>query len=295
MPKQNVLGIVLLIAFFLSVVSEGTEVFIEAKRTTDEPFFPAGEELLYEVSWWKFKLGTIRTKVLRVTKTGNSVQTHAAVYIDSYSWIPFVSLHTVFDVLMDESCYSVVATSLMQEDGRWALVRYRYNRIENLLCIDRGYRREIGDTSTIIERIDTLSIHPQTQDGLSLVYFARKSLRSNRTIIVPTIADSLVGRTVLNFSNKRTSIRIDAVNYPVDVVEFDGRAEFKGIFGLSGNFTGWFSNDDATVPISARLNVTLGAVTIELKEWHRQGWQPPEAEREKTMEKNSGVEKRLLK
>jgi hypothetical protein len=65
------------------------------------------------------------------------------------------------------------------------------------------------------------------------------------------------------------------VEYPVDVVKFEGVAEFKGIFGLTGEFTGWFSNDDARVPIKANMEVIIGSVTIELMQWKRAGWLPP--------------------
>jgi hypothetical protein len=60
-------------------------------------------------------------------------------------------------------------------------------------------------------------------------------------------------------------------------VGFDGRADFVGIFGLTGGFEGWFSNDEARVPIMAKMKVLIGSVTIELMRWNRPGWTPPRA------------------
>jgi hypothetical protein len=68
---------------------------------------------------------------------------------------------------------------------------------------------------------------------------------------------------------------IDAVDYPVDVVRFDGRADFVGVFGLTGGFEGWFSNDDASIPITARMKVILGSIKVELTKWKRGNWAPP--------------------
>lgn len=272
MKKHHGVVLLLLCVLLFLIPGEGKGTFTTV--ASKEPFFPVGEELLYEVSWWKFKLGTIRTKILSVKKNNTDSRTHAIVAIDSYSWVPFVSLHVVFDVIMDEDCYSDVATALTKKESFWEFVRYRYDRTHHVLFIDRG-RRFGSDTTTIVERIDSLPLPPHTQDGLSLVYFARKNLRSAQTIVVPTIADSLIGKTVLNFYDKQTSIRIDAIPYAVDVLEFSGKADFQGVFGLTGNFTGWFSNDEANVPIQATMTVALGSVNIELKEWHREGWNPP--------------------
>jgi hypothetical protein len=72
-------------------------------------------------------------------------------------------------------------------------------------------------------------------------------------------------------------VEIDAVDYPIDVVGFEGNAEFVGIFGLTGGFDGWFSNDEARVPIVAHMKVILGSVTLELMSWKRPGWTPPRA------------------
>jgi hypothetical protein len=65
------------------------------------------------------------------------------------------------------------------------------------------------------------------------------------------------------------------VDYPVDVVHFDGNMDFVGIFGLTGGFEGWFSNDEARVPILAKMKVLIGSVTVELMKWTRPGWNPP--------------------
>jgi hypothetical protein len=81
----------------------------------------------------------------------------------------------------------------------------------------------------------------------------------------------------LDFARRQEKAEIDAVDYPVDVLHFDGRADFVGIFGLTGDFEGWFSNDNARVPILAKMHVIIGSVTIELMQWTRAGWTPPRA------------------
>ena len=71
------------------------------------------------------------------------------------------------------------------------------------------------------------------------------------------------------------------MKYPVDVMKLDGRADFVGVFGLTGGFEGLFSNDVAGIPITARMKVILGSVKVELKSWKRDNWIPPKASNEK--------------
>ncbi len=89
--------------------------------------------------------------------------------------------------------------------------------------------------------------------------------------------DTLGLTTEIHFQNTYEKKEVDAVNYPVGVVYFDGRADFTGIFGLTGGFEGWFSNDDARIPITAKLKVILGSVRVELTKWKRNAWTPPQA------------------
>ncbi len=92
---------------------------------------------------------------------------------------------------------------------------------------------------------------------------------------IPAIVKEEKVNTFIDFTNKRETVEVDAIEYPVDVVEFEGKAEFVGIFGLTGDFEGWFSNDEARVPIVAKMKVIIGSVTLELMEWKRPGWIPP--------------------
>ncbi|HED05950.1 MAG TPA: hypothetical protein ENI61_04625 [Ignavibacteria bacterium] len=82
--------------------------------------------------------------------------------------------------------------------------------------------------------------------------------------------------THINFYKNVVPISIDAVNYKISSVKIDGTTNFISIFGLTGHFEGWFSNDDAAIPLLAKMKVIIGNVTLELKKWNRKGWIPPE-------------------
>jgi hypothetical protein len=95
---------------------------------------------------------------------------------------------------------------------------------------------------------------------------------------IPCLVTEQKVNTYIDFTNQqRQTVTLDAVDYPVDVIGFEGTAEFVGIFGLTGDFEGWFSNDDARIPIVAKMKVIIGSVTLDLVSWNRPGWTPPRA------------------
>ncbi|MDQ1266517.1 MAG: hypothetical protein QG635_1669, partial [Bacteroidota bacterium] len=125
------------------------------------------------------------------------------------------------------------------------------------------------------EYIDTFYTKKRWSDGLSLFFLARQYIFSNKHIVVPTIMSRDTSPTYLHFIGKIEPIEIESVKYPIKTVYFTGRADWNGIYGLSGNFEGWFSADDARVPIKAKMKVYIGNVVVELKRWKRQNWSPP--------------------
>ena len=71
-------------------------------------------------------------------------------------------------------------------------------------------------------------------------------------------------------------MNIDAWEKPIQVVELSGKMKVDGIFGITGDFKGWFSDDTEAIPITAEMKFFLGSVKIELEQWNRKGWNPPE-------------------
>jgi hypothetical protein len=147
------------------------------------------------------------------------------------------------------------------------------------LYYEWGEKLRTGEYKKVGERI--VPIRNECQDGLSLFYFAREHALEKRQARIPTFVDTNEVTTNINFGIEHEEEEIDAVKYPIDVMKLDGRADFVGVFGLTGGFEGVFSNDVAGIPITARMKVILGSVKVELKSWKRDNWIPPKASNEK--------------
>jgi hypothetical protein len=230
-----------------------------------------GEELVYNVRYSIIDLGQIRIRTLGKSRTANAVSYNGKAYIDSYESIPFVDAHAVFESAIDSTVFSRGFVGRSKEGDYWDFTRYSMDYSAKRLYM------EFGGRDSVVQKRDTLELAGTVQDGLSLFFFARDRLMANRAVHVPVIIKDREYNCTINFRNDRRTAEVDAINYPIDVVHFDGTADFVGFYGLTGDFEGWFSNDDARVPILAKMRVLIGSVTIELIEWKRVGWVPPKA------------------
>jgi hypothetical protein len=234
-----------------------------------------GEELEYKVSYSYFTIGTIRTQVISKDERNGRTVYRTRALIDSnpgLSWL--VDLHIQFYSEMDPGVYSHFWIEDDSSKKEINFKRFKFDYDNSKAYLEVGKRLSAGERR--VDARDTVAITDYCQDGLSLFFYAREHVHEQRQARVPTLIDNKQVTTYINFMNRHESAEIDAVDHPVDVVAFDGKADYVGIFGLTGGFRGWFSNDEAQIPILARMNVILGSVKIQLSKWNRSGnWQPP--------------------
>lgn len=232
--------------------------------------FEVGEELTYNVSYAFISLGQIRLKILEKIIQDGKVMYKTIAYMDSYKGLPFIDLHEIYESKINSNVASYWFRARSKDGAKVKYVTYDFDYPNNKIYFEHGIWGK-----GMLDKRDTLKIDTLLQDGLSLFYFARYNLLRNGTVRIPTVVVEQLSNTTINFSNRNESVNIDAVDYPVDVIEFDGRADFEGIYGFSGGFEGWFSNDEARVPILAKMKVIIGKVRIELISWKKKNWKPP--------------------
>lgn len=250
-----------LVALVITIASANAQSFI----------YP-GEDLTYRVSYLNITLGTVRTLTEPYTTRDGKKCIKVKVFINSNPSIPFVSLHSIYQSWMDSTAtYSYYFNASTQVDENlWEFDQYLFDYSKMNLAMETfrdkklTKRREIG-------------IKKYCNDGSSLLYAARTLVDSKRSIKLPTVIMGDTATTVINFRGTKGSTDIDAVNYPVKTTYFDGTANWTGVYGLTGGFEGWFSDDEARIPIKAKMKVYIGSVTLELQTWKRGSWTPPKA------------------
>ncbi len=253
---------------------EAKEVeIIQVEIPAENSMFQIGEELQYNVSYSFFDIGLVKMQLLD-TATKNGIKVFKAkAYLDSYSGLPFVDLHQVFYSEMDaDAIAQLFVTHTTTKPQEMPYFKYYFDYKKNKVTYQYGVEPQDYTTRSGEEPITNKQL-----DGLSLFYYARNNFRQVKKYSMPVFVSEKSYKTHFNFMNKLGSQEIDAVKYPVETIEFDGSSDFTGVYGLTGYFRGFFSNDEAGVPIVAKMKVIIGSVHIELIKWTRQGWIPPKA------------------
>ncbi len=229
-----------------------------------------GEELTYIVSFSFIKIGEIKIKI-KDKKIIKGIPYYSTIaYIDSYDDVPFVNLHQIYESSVSKNLYSNYFRGVVKYEDYSSYTVYDFDYHKAHISVKKGQVYPPVVWTDSIARADTVY-----QDGLSIFYYARLGFGSERTVYVPCFVNEEKVYTKISFSSKNEGISIDAVDYDIDCVKINGETDFVSIFGLTGLFEGWFTNDEASVPVIAKMKVLIGNITLELKEWKREGWTPP--------------------
>lgn len=233
--------------------------------------FAAGEELEYSVSFIGIKLGTIKM-ITEGTQNLNGTQVvKAKAFIDSHPNIPFVSLHAIFESWMATTgthSYQFVANTQDGENS-WMYDKYTFDYLGRMVKTEKYLDKQLQEKKVF-------NTSRKWNDGCSLFFAARHLLKSGKTLRIPTIIKEDTVFTTIAFKDAKSEmVEIDALDYEVKTVHFQGDANWTGVYGITGKFDGWFSDDEARVPIRAKMKLYVGNADIELVRWKRSGWTPP--------------------
>ncbi|MBS1494546.1 MAG: DUF3108 domain-containing protein [Bacteroidetes bacterium] len=232
-----------------------------------------GEELKYIVYFGFIKLGEVKIKMTKIETDEGKKTCNAIAYIKSYDGVPFVTLNNIFESEMEqnkEQLYSkkFFATEFKNKDI--AKTDYRFNYDSNKVKV-------LKETNNKTERNETISFNKgiRFQDGLSIFYSARMNSFANKNYNIPIFINEAQSSVKYSFNINKDVVSVGAVDYDISVIKIAGVADFTGIFGLTGEFVGWFSDDEYRVPIKAQLNVLIGSITLELASYKKTNWKPP--------------------
>lgn len=259
-----------IVKIFFLIVSVSLDSAASIKEDFGKPEILVGEEITYVVRYSFVKLGEIKLKVIQKKEEKGVVFYKTIAYIDSYESIPFISIHQIYESSISENLYSIFfrGTEKMEDYVKFTTYDFYYDI--NQVRVRKGrynpYKLWIDSTK---------NIYDYYQDGLSLFYYARLNMDRRGTIDAKVYMNEKEESVLLNYYNRIENIKIDAVDYNIPCKYLNGKINFVGIYGLTGNFQGWFSYDKYAVPIKANLQVYVGSISVELIDWRRNLWNPP--------------------
>lgn len=228
------------------------------------------EEIVYVVKYGIIKLGEVKLQVLEKKERNKRAYYRTRAYMDSYSGIPFVNLHQMYDSDFDAGQYSDYFKHTEKENNYVKFTEYFFDYNKKTVHVKKGKYNPFQ-----IWADSTTYVNNYYQDGLSLFYYARVNNGQKKSVDVPCFVTEKFVKTRINFYDYIDKISIDAVDYDIPCTRLDGHTDFVSVFGLTGNFEGWFTNDKYAVPTIAKMKVIIGNVTLELKSWRKANWNPP--------------------
>lgn len=231
-----------------------------------------GEELNYVVYYGFIRIGEVNMKLTKMNTENENIIYLANSTMRSYKGIPFVNLNILFEsdlIYNGKEIYTKRFKAIDYRDDAVITIEYKFNYDSNYIYVRK-------DNNGRVERDDKIKFNENVkfQDGLSLFYRARMDSFSTENFLTPVFMNESETSVNYYFSSMKDEISISLFDFDINSVRCNGVANFEGVFGLGGEFAGWFSADEMRVPIRSQLNVVIGSITLELDSYKRLGWKP---------------------
>jgi len=235
------------------------------------PIFQVGEQLRYSVKWKFIRLGTITMTTVSEADSTSQGRVQVVMDVESSRGLPVVDLRERNEAVMDIArMRSLTYVATHDVNGHHQSLRHTFAPEE------RSVTAELTDGEAGVPVTTILRDVEWYVEGVTLFFYAREAARRGGSHTIPTLVNQAMYGTSITIAGRSEEIEIDAVDYPIRSKRLFGEAEWTGsAAGVTGEFMGWVSDDEASVMLRAELEIFLGSIDIELEQWRRAGWQPP--------------------
>jgi hypothetical protein len=224
-----------------------------------------GETLIYSVSWMFLRIGTITIQTAPVPEDPDYIK--VSMLVESNPDLFFLWIKEYNETLIDlRNCMSKEYFGRYERSDGDLIIKVFYNE-EEKFAVYTAY--DEGLKSFTVH--DTVFNSVRYVDGPSLFFFTRIHSGSDAVYNVPTIIDAKINNTRLVFTKDRSSVEVDAFPHPVKARKYYGYADWEGGSSqkLSGDFSGWISDDESAIPLYSEVKVLIGNLKIKLEKQYK--------------------------
>ncbi len=255
----------------------GGMVFSSGVQAQDSPLTydhpdrpPTMEELLqwkevftYKVKFGFFKLGEVKTTIIKDTTYQGQKIWWLRTVITSNSGIPFVgeeeNHYNTFMVETDSTPYTKLYWRDNLDENEFEAEVYEYD-----------YENEKVYILENMTPVDTLELTEPSSSGQLIFYYSRLFAGTNQDYRLPVYLEREKGYIDATNSTKIEKRRYDAFDDPVKTYFSEGDADIDGPFGFRGKYKAWYIADDLRVPAEAHAKVWLGNVKVQLIDYKKE-------------------------
>ncbi|MEZ4821606.1 MAG: DUF3108 domain-containing protein [Ignavibacteria bacterium] len=227
-----------------------------------------GEELNYIVYYGFIKLGEVNMRITDKSVSNGTEIFTAKSKMYSYKGIPFVDLEIEFEselVFDGKDLYSRKFRAKEKVEDGYVDIEYVFHYDSQYVYVKKTNKGNVE-----IDKNISINKNVRFQDGLSLFYKARiNSFTPEDNFMVPVFMNEEETSVDYYFKSEPEEISLSAFEDDIVAVGCNGVAKFTGVFGMNGEFAGWFSKNSAEVPLKAQLNAIVGSITLELDSFKR--------------------------
>ena len=216
--------------------------------------FKDGEVLRYKVKWGFIRLGTIEISQQIINSPFSS---RYLVQLQAKS--------TNFSVVLNADSPTHLDFVLKQNKDKETKTVYRYDLQNRLIHMESWEEGNLVKSSSLF-------YEDAYYDPLGLIMMMRCLSAPGLSVTLPTIVDFGIKETDLNFTGVVKNIKVSAFHRRVKARQVKGTAKWKAWAGINGPFKGWFSDDEAAIPLKIYLKIFLGSIVLELEKLHRPDW-----------------------
>ncbi len=231
---------------------------------------PTMEELLewkevftYKVKFGFFKLGEVKTTIIRDTTYQGQKIWWLRTVITSNSGIPFVgeeeNHYNTYMVETDSTPYTKLYWRDNLDEDEFEAEVYEFD-----------YEKEKVYISENMSPVDTLSLTEPSSSGQLIFYYSRLFAGTNQDYRLPVYLEREKGYIDATNSTKIEMRDYEAFEEPVKTYFSEGDADIDGPFGFRGKFKAWYIADDLRVPAEAHAKVWLGNVKVQLIDYKKE-------------------------
>ncbi len=220
--------------------------------------FFSSEYLKYNVEYAWFRLGVLE---FHAEPISNSDLVEATITVKSNPSLPFVDLDWKFKSTFDQKKLRTVKYEAFNYSSDTVYTIYDFRYDEKKVVINRF------DKNQKMLKSATKEITDFELDAMTLFYFARFQKKGTNISKLQIWNDFVKESTSLKVDTKPELVEAENLNRSILTHYVSGKADINGLYGLSGKFSGYFSDDSFSVPVLAKLNVLIGSVTCKLVEY----------------------------
>ena len=232
----------------------------------------SGEFLEYNVTYLGVSIANVKiyNDGFEILNKRSVAKIRANVF--TYNHIPLINAKVKMEGLVDKGgLFSHQFTrNISLRSNPWEFQKIEFLYTQNLLKNIKWINNKVT-SSKYLEFDPTYRIH----DALGLFFKARFAATAGNSSKILTYLDEAPFYTHIRFHSKKENISVDGVKGNVRTVYCTGSADWQKQFGITGGFEGWFSDDDARIPLKGKLDFIIGKISIELVKYKRDGWVAP--------------------